>query len=114
MFEIFQEITFFIGTGLQYFILFMMFYKKTYKTEPNNNNIKRNKSTEDLLEDLGETVDRVRRNSLKVVERVRRNSVTTLGTMRRNSLGKLPPILSNQHLKELEKLHINGKIDKTD
>ena len=92
----------------------MMFYKKTYKSEPNNNNIKRIKSSEDLLEDLGETVDKVRRNSLKVVERVRRNSVTTLGTMRRNSLGKLPPILINQHLKELDKLHINGKIDKTD
>jgi len=106
----------FAGTGLQYFILFMLFYKKTYGEKPKQIGaaLKRTNSTEDLLEDLGNTVDHVRRNSLKVVERVRRNSVTALGKMRRNSIGKLPPILSNNHLKELEKLHINSNGKKTD
>ena len=91
----------------------MLFYKKTYGDKPKQK-IKRTSSTEDLLEDLGKTVDHVRRNSLKVVERVRRNSVTAIGKMRRNSIGKLPPILSNNHLKELEKLHINANGKKTD
>jgi len=102
----------FAGTGLQYFILFMMFYKKTYKKEKPK--MKRDASAEDLLEELGDTVEIVRRGSIKVVERVRRNSVTALGNLRRNSIGKLPPILSHQHLKELEKLHVNGKVDKTE
>lgn len=76
--------------------------------------MKREDSAEDLLEELGDTVEKVRRNSLKVVAKVRRNSVTALGNLRRNSIGKLPPILSNNHLKELEKLQINGKSEKTD
>ena len=43
----------------------MMFYKRTYnKKTPEKP--KRKVSTEDLLEDLGDTVDKVRRNSLKV------------------------------------------------
>ena len=68
------------GTGLQYFILFMMFYKKTYKKEKPK--MKRDASAEDLLEELGDTVEIVRRGSIKVVERVRRNSVTALGNLR--------------------------------
>lgn len=103
----------FAGTGLQYFILFSMFYKKTYNTKKTDK-AKRQDSTEDLLEDLGNEVERVRRNSLKVVERVRRNSITALGNIRRNSVGRLPPILSHKHLKELEKLHSNGKSEKED
>jgi len=104
----------FAGTGLQYFILFMAFYKKTYNKKAPSKKLKKSDSTEDLLEELGDTVDIVRRNSLKVVERVRRNSVTALGKIRRNSIGKLPPINSNNHLKELEKLQINSKFDKND
>ena len=91
----------------------MMFYKKTY-TKKETVKMKREDSAEDLLEELGDTVEKVRRNSLKVVAKVRRNSVTALGNLRRNSIGKLPPILSNNHLKELEKLQINGKSEKTD
>eukprot|EP00092_Neocalanus_flemingeri_P041360 GFUD01045035.1.p1 GENE.GFUD01045035.1~~GFUD01045035.1.p1 ORF type:complete len:358 (+),score=65.53 GFUD01045035.1:94-1167(+) len=97
----------FAVTGLQYFILFTAFYKKTYKKAPVAT-IKRNDSAEDLLEDLGETVERVRRNSIKVVERVRRNSITTLVKIRKNSIGVLPPIISNVQLKELEELYINS------
>ena len=55
----------FLGTGLQYFILFSMFYKKTYNTKKTDKT-ERQDSTEDLLEDLGNEVERVRRNSLKV------------------------------------------------
>ena len=44
----------------------MMFYKKTYNNKKTNDKIKRQDSTEDLLEDLGNEVERVRRNSLKV------------------------------------------------
>ena len=43
----------------------MMFYKKTYNKKTGDK-AKRKDSTEDLLEDLGNTVDNVRRNSLKV------------------------------------------------
>ena len=100
----------FAGTGLQYFILFMMFYKKTYTKKETTSRSKEKDPSTHLLEDLGETVERVRRDSLKVVDQVRRNSLTTLGKIRRNSVGKLPPILSNKHLKELEKLQINGKL----
>eukprot|EP00091_Calanus_sinicus_P000546 TRINITY_DN10479_c0_g1_i1.p1 TRINITY_DN10479_c0_g1~~TRINITY_DN10479_c0_g1_i1.p1 ORF type:complete len:164 (-),score=57.99 TRINITY_DN10479_c0_g1_i1:131-622(-) len=107
----------FAVTGLQYFILFTAFYKKTYKKAPVAA-MKKNDSAEDLLEELGETVERVRRNSIKVVERVRRNSITTLGKIRKNSIGVLPPIISNAQLKELEKLSINsgfsGKSEKED
>ena len=46
------------------------------------------------------------------MDQVRRNSVTALGKIRRNSIGKLPPIVSNNHLKELDKLHINAKLEK--
>ena len=92
----------------------MAFYKKTYNKKAPSKKLKKSDSTEDLLEELGDTVDIVRRNSLKVVERVRRNSVTALGKIRRNSIGKLPPINSNNHLKELEKLQINSKFDKND
>jgi hypothetical protein len=60
-------------TGLQYFILFTAFYKKTYKKAT----MKKNDSNEDLLEELGKTVEQIQRNSIKVVERVRRNSITT-------------------------------------
>ena len=107
---------YFPGTGLQYFILFMMFYKKTYKKKEDQakDYKKTDEPSSDLLEDLGETVERVRRDSLKVVGQVRRNSITALGKIRRNSVGKLPPILSNNHLKELEKLQINGKFNKTE
>ena len=50
------------GTGLQYFILFMMFYKKTYtKKESSVKHYKKTDSSNDLLEDLGDTIDRVRR-----------------------------------------------------
>ena len=47
----------------------MMFYKKTYNNKKTNDKIKRQDSTEDLLEDLGNTVETVRRNSLKVNQR---------------------------------------------
>ena len=88
----------------------MMFYKKTYTKKESTRRPKETDPSTDLLEELGERVERVRRDSLKVVDQVRRNSLTTLGKIRRNSVGKLPPILSNKHLKELEKLHINGKL----
>ena len=65
-------------------------------------------SAEDLSEELGETVEQVQRNSIKVVERVRRNSITTLVKIRKNSIGVLPPIISNAQLRELEKLSINS------
>ena len=42
-----------------------MFYKKTYNTKKTDKT-ERQDSTEDLLEDLGNEVERVRRNSLKV------------------------------------------------
>ena len=94
----------------------MMFYKKTYKKkeDPAKDYKKTDEPSPDLLEELGETVERVRRDSLKVVGQVRRNSITAIGKIRRNSIGKLPPILSNNHLKELEKLQINGKFNKTE
>ena len=106
----------FAVTGLQYFILFSAFYKKTYKTTQETK-IKKNQSTQDLLEELGDTVEHVRRNSIKVIDRVRRNSITTLGKLRKNSLGALQPILSGSEHKELEKLHAkssmsNGKTEK--
>lgn len=88
----------------------MMFYKKTYKKKDDYK--KTDEPSSDLLEELGDTVEKVRRDSLKVVSQVRRNSVTAIGNIRRNSIGKLPPILSSNHLKELEKLQINGKLDK--
>jgi len=97
----------FAVTGLQYFILFTAFYKKTYKKPPVVA-MKKNDSSEDLLENLGETVERVRRDSIKVIERVRRNSITTLSKIRKNSIGVLPPIISNAQLKELERLHVNS------
>jgi len=109
----------FAVTGLQYFILFSAFYKKAYKKAPDAS-IKKSGSATDLLEDLGDTVEKVRRNSIKVVQRVRRNSVTTLDKIRKNSIGVLPPIISAAELKELEKLHINsgpdvrGKSEKED
>jgi len=99
----------FAVTGLQYFILFSAFYKKTYKITQETK-IKKNQSTQDLLEELGDTVEHVRRNSIKVIDRVRRNSVTTLGKLRKNSLGALQPILSSSELKELEKLHLNSSM----
>lgn len=88
----------FCGTGLQYFILFSAFYKKTYRKplaengvkkpevrikEPQNE--KKDSDVEDLLEDLGRATDKVRRDSLKVVELVRRNSLTPLARLRSNS-----------------------------
>jgi len=96
----------FCGTGLQYFILFSAFYKKTYRkpkpTSANGENITENgtkkavpvskeeekklSDTEDLLEDLGRATDKVRRDSLKVVELVRRNSLTPLARLKSNSL----------------------------
>merc|ERR1719228_1514923 len=102
----------FAVTGLQYFILFTAFFKKTYKKPV----IKKNESTADLLEELGDTVDRVRRDSMKVVERVRRNSITAISKIRKNSIGVLPPIISNEHLKELEALYTNSttKTEKED
>ena len=103
----------FAVTGLQYFILFTAFYKKTYKKAPVAT-IKKSDSAEDLLENLGETVEKVRRNSIKVVQRVRRDSITTLGKIRKNSIGVLPPIISNAQLKELEKLHINKIMENSD
>ena len=102
----------FAVTGLQYFILYT-FYKKTYKKAPVAT-IKKSDSAEDLLENLGETVEKVRRNSIKVVQRVRRDSITTLGKIRKNSIGVLPPIISNAQLKELEKLHINKIMENSD
>ena len=42
-----------------------MFYKKTYNNKKAEKK-ERQDSTEDLLEDLGHEVERVRRNSLKV------------------------------------------------
>jgi len=100
----------FAVTGLQYFILFSAFYKKTYKKAPDAP-IKKNVSADDLLEELGDTVEKVRRNSIKVVQRVRRNSITAIDKIRKNSIGVLPPIISSADLKELEKLHINSKSD---
>ena len=91
----------------------MMFYKKTYKKKEDSAK-KTDEPSPDLLEELGDTVERVRRDSLKVVGQVRRNSITAIGKIRRNSIGKLPPILSNNHLKELEKLQINGKSNKNE
>ena len=52
----------------------MMFYKKTYNNKKTNNKIKRQDSTDDLLEDLGNTVETVRRNSLKVIKDKIRNA----------------------------------------
>merc|ERR1712184_169870 len=95
----------FCGTGLQYFILFSAFYKKTYrkpksttangeKTAISENGMtkkskdreeKKLSDTEDLLEDLGRATDKVRRDSLKVVELVRRNSLTPLARLKSNS-----------------------------
>ena len=100
----------FAVTGLQYFILFSAFYKKAYKKAPDTS-IKKSGSADDLLEELGDTVETVRRNSIKVVQRVRRNSVTTLDKIRKNSMGVLPPIISAAELKELEKVHINSGPD---
>lgn len=116
----------FCGTGLQYFILFTAFYKRTYRkptpaapTVPappparkaeNGGRAEGRRAeagpegrraeagpegrraaealseTEDLLEDLGHTVEKVRRDSLKVVELVRRNSLTPLARLRQNSI----------------------------
>jgi len=98
----------FCGTGLQYFILFSAFYKKTYRkpksTSANGEKTptisengtkkapavckeeeKKLSDTEDLLEDLGRATDKVRRDSLKVVELVRRNSLTPLARLKSNS-----------------------------
>jgi len=90
------------GVGLQYFILFSAFYKKTYKkpgpekinkkygdkksVEETEEETKPESDTEDLLEDLGHIVEKVRRDSLKVVELVRRNSLSPLARLRRNSV----------------------------
>merc|ERR1739842_102840 len=97
----------FCGTGLQYFILFSAFYKKTYR-KPKSTSVNGEKTpaisengtknapvskeeekklsdTEDLLEDLGRATDKVRRDSLKVVELVRRNSLTPLARLKSNS-----------------------------
>jgi len=88
----------FAGTGLQYFILFMMFYKKTYsKKESSTKHYKKTDSSNEQLEDLGNAVEEFRRGSLKVEDQVRRNSVTATGRMRRNSV-------SSKTMKESDKL----------
>ena len=90
-------------TGIQYFILFTAFYKKTYKKSPVAV-MKKNDYAEDLPEELGEAVEQVQRNSIKVVERVRRNSITNLGKIMKNSIGILSPIISQK----LEERSINS------
>merc|ERR1712025_700138 len=88
----------FAGTGLQYFILFMMFYKKTYsKKESSTKHYKKTDSSNEQLEGLGNAVEEFRRGSLKVEDQVRRNSVTATGRMRRNSV-------SSTTMKESDKL----------
>ena len=98
-------------TGIQYFLLFTAFYKKTLKKLPVAA-VKKNDSAEDLPEELGETDKRVQRNSSKVVKRGQRNSITHLGKNRKNTMGVLPPIKSNDQPKELEKLSINSATKK--
>jgi len=60
----------FAGTGIQYFILFSAFYKKTYK-KPTVATIKKN-------DDIGETVERVARNTVTPINKIRKTSIGVL------------------------------------